>query len=101
MAKRTIEISTEYLGKDIDNLKNTLTSLKQDKYKMTGEIEELNTMWKGPANEVFVKQFHLDCVSFDNLIETIDKMIGEMEHAKAEYEKCDNKVSDIVRALRI
>ncbi len=101
MAIRDIEISTEYLGKDIKNLKNTLVSLKQDKRKMTEEIEELNTMWKGPANEAFVKQFYLDCVSFDNLIEVIDKMIGEMEHAKVEYEKCDNKVSDILRALRI
>ena len=101
MATKVIEVSTEYLGKDINNLKNTLTSLKQDKRRMTEEIEEHNTMWKGPANETFVKQFLSDSTSFDNLIGVLDRMIREMEHAKAEYEKCDNKVREILRMLRI
>lgn len=101
MAAKEIAISTENLGKDIERLRNILKELQQNKKKMTEEIGELNTMWKGPANDTFVKQFQSDGMSFDNLCKTIEEMIRAMEHAKLEYEKCESKVNSLVRAIRI
>lgn len=101
MAVKEIAISTDNLGRDIERFRGLLRELKQNKSKMVEEISELNTMWKGPANDTFVKQFQSDCISFDNLCKTIEEMIQAMEHAKTEYEKCDNKVNSLVRAIRI
>lgn len=94
-------ISTDNLGKDVERLRSILGELKQNKNKMVEEIGELNTMWKGPANDTFVKQFQLDCVSFDRLCKTIEEMIQAMDYAKTEYEKCENRVNGLVQAIRI
>lgn len=101
MAVREIAVSTENLGRDIARLRTVLNNLRKNKDKMVQEIEQLNTMWKGPANQMFAKQFALDCRSFDNLCRTIEEMIKAMENAKTEYEKCDNKVNALVNAIRI
>lgn len=101
MSFREIAVNTENLGRDIESLRGLLRDLKTNKDKMVQEIEELNVMWKGPANEIFVKQFGLDCASFDFLYKTIEEMITAMEHAKREYEQCDNKVNNLVSAIRI
>jgi len=98
---REIAINTDNLGKDIERLKIVLRELNRNKSKMVEEVGELNHMWKGPANQMFVKQFTLDCTSFDNLYKTIEEMIKAMENAKREYEKCQNRVNDLVNAIKI
>lgn len=100
MAIREIEINTDSLGRDIESLRSALDSVKKDKNKMVEEITQLSTMWKGPANEAFIRQFSSDCVSFDNLIQTIEEMIRAMENAKKEYVSCDKRVYDIVKTVR-
>lgn len=94
-------VSTDNLARDIERLRGMLEELKRNKNKMVEEIGELNAMWKGPANDMFVKQFQSDCVSFDRLCKTIEEMIQAMQYAKTEYEKCDNRVNGLVRAIRI
>ena len=101
MAIREMAISTDNLARDIERLRNMLSELRRNKEKMVEEIEELNTMWKGPANDMFVKQFQSDCTYFDRLCKTIEEMIQAMEYARTEYEKCDNQVNGLVRAIRI
>lgn len=101
MAVREIAVSTENLEKDIIRLKGVLADLRKNKDKMVQEIEQLNSMWSGTANQMFTKQFTSDCISFDSLCRTIEEMIQAMEHAKTEYEKCDNRVYGIVSAIRI
>lgn len=101
MTIKEMAVSTDNLARDTGRLREMLNELRQNKEKMTGEIGELNRMWKGPANEMFVKQFQSDCLSFDRLCKTIEEMIQAMEYAKTEYEKCDNRVNELVRAIRI
>ncbi len=101
MAVKEISIDTGILSRDIDQLGILLGRLKKDKEKMIQEIQELNTMWKGPSNQAFNTQFKSDCTSFENLCKTIQEMIQSMEHAKTEYELCDNKVNGLINALKI
>ncbi len=96
-----IAINTDKLGRDIENLRNVLRELKKDKTKMVQEIQELNAMWSGTANQAFNVQFNADCQSFDSLIKMIEEMIQALEAAKRDYEQCDNKVNSIVSAIRI
>lgn len=101
MAVREIAIHTDNLKRDTESLRTALRDLKTNKETMLQEIEELSKMWKGQANQVFVSQFRSDCVSFDNLCNTLEEMIRAMENAKNEYEKCDNRVKDLINAIRI
>jgi len=101
LAIREISINTGTLGRDTAQLTFLLGQLERDKEKMIQEIEALNRMWQGPANQAFNAQFKTDCASFDNLSKTIQEMIRAMERAKSEYEQCDNRVNSLVNALRI
>jgi len=101
LAVREITIDTDSLWKDIRRLWLAFYELKQKKEQMVQKIEELNKMWKGPANQMFVKQFQADCNVFDNFCSILEEMIQAMEHAKGEYEKCDDRINGIVTAIRI
>lgn len=96
-----IAIDTKKLQNDTENLKNVLKRLQTEKTKMIQEIQELNTMWKGKANQQFAQQFQLDCQSFENLCNVINEMIRALENAKTEYEQCDSKVNSLVCAIKI
>lgn len=101
MAIKEISINTAALLKDIEQLHMLLGQLEKNRTKMSQEILELNTMWQGPSNQAFNAQFKIDCASFDSLCKTVREMIGAMEHAKTEYEMCDNKINSLVGALKI
>lgn len=96
-----IAIDTNKLGNDTEQLKMVLAQLKTEQSKMIQEIQELNRMWKGKANQQFTEQFRLDCQSFENLCHAIDEMIQALENAKMEYEQCDNKVNGLICAIKI
>lgn len=101
MAIKEISINTANLSRDITQLQTLLAQLERNRAKLIQEIGELNAMWQGPSNRAFNAQFKKDCTSFENLCKTIREMIQAMEHAKTEYESCDNKVNGLVNALRI
>lgn|GEM_PF-620726 len=101
MAIKEIEINTDNLARDITKLKTELSTLQKSKTKMIREIQELNTMWKGSANQAFNIQFDSDCEAFENLCKTIDEMIKAMENARVEYDQCNNKVNSLVTSIRI
>ena len=101
MAVNEIAINTVTLSRDIEQLQNLLNQLEKDRRKLAQEIQELNSMWQGPSNQAFNTQFKTDCTSYENLCKTIREMIQAMEHARTEYELCDNKVNGLVGALRI
>lgn len=101
MAVTDISVNTANLRNDIGKLRGALNSLVHTKDMMVGRIQELNSMWKGPANHAFNQQFMLDQQEFENLCEILEKMIQAMEDARAQYDICDSKVNDLVNTIRI
>ena len=96
-----IRVNTGNLQKDIGKLREALNGLIRTKDTMVGEVQELNTMWKGPANLAFNQQFMLDQEEFENLSGILEKMLQAMENAREQYDICDSKVNDLVNTIRI
>ena len=101
LAVKEIAVDTAILSRDIGRLESLLTRLESGRRKMTQEIQELNTMWQGPSNQAFNIQFQTDCGCLENMCKTIREMIQAMEQAKTEYDLCDNKVKEMIVALRV
>ena len=97
---KDIAVNTAALSKDIERLHGLLSQLEKGRRKLAEEIQELNTMWQGPSNQAFNVQFQADCECLENMCTTIREMIQAMEHAKTEYDLCDNRVGDSIAALR-
>lgn len=101
MAVSYIEIDTEQLKRDtqelIENRNHAEAALKE----MIQEIEELNTMWSGKANRAFRVQFTNDVTQMNELLDKMDKLADCMEYAEREYVKCENEVRSMVDSIRI
>lgn len=101
MAITYIEIETEQLKRDTQELLENKQKAETVLNEMVGEIEELNAMWSGKANMAFRTQFNKDVELMKALLEKMQKLAGCMDFASAEYAKCENEVKSLVDSIRI
>lgn len=96
-----VQVATQSLERDIDEMESCLKRVSGQMKAMVTGMEELNRMWKGPANRVFRKRFAEDCEKVNEVQELMAVYLAGLKDAGSEYCKCENKVSDIIRAVRI
>lgn len=101
MAITYIEIDTELLQADINELEANVEKARKSLDSLNAELEELNTMWKGAANTAFRSQTNDDYNIMDNLLQEMSKLADCMTHAKSEYIKCEKEVKSAVSDIRI
>lgn len=96
-----IEINTGVLATDIGRLREALGKARKQLENMFTDIQELDAMWDGPANEEFRKQFTNDYANSKELCNTVDSIIECMQYAREQYEVCENEVGDIINRITI
>ena len=101
MAIKEIAVNTSTLTNDIDALQTALVSARAQLDDMFNQVAELDTMWDGPANEEFNRQFGNDYENAKNLCKTIESIIECMKYARDQYNICENEVNSIVSAITI
>ncbi len=101
MANQEISINTDSLAVDIEELNRTLAMARNMLGSMFTEIQELDTMWDGLANEVFNRQFANDYENARGLCTTVQSLVECMQYAREQYSNCENQVNGIVSAIRI
>lgn len=101
MAGREITVNTSTLTGDISELRTTLSAAKTQLDDMFNQVAELDTMWDGPANQEFNRQFGNDYENAKNLCATIESLIACMEFAREQYSLCESEVNSIVSAIVI
>lgn len=101
MANQEITVNTDTLASDITELTNRLTMARRMLADMFAQIQELDAMWDGPANNEFNRQFANDHENAKGLCQTVESLIACMEYAKEQYNSCENQVNGIVSAIHI
>lgn len=101
MAITVIEVNTNVMARDIESLDNKLRQIKSRMKSMFTSIQELDSMWDGPSNEEFNRQFQLDYGMCEELCTILSELIESLTHAKSEYEKCERNVEGVIQAIRI
>lgn len=101
MTVNEIEINTSTLTGTIENLENATSKLEEQIKKMFQTIEELDQMWDGEANNAFNEQFSQDHKMCQQMCREIREMIDSFQHAREEYDKCESRVDELVRQLRV
>lgn len=94
-----VRMNTSALKNDIDRLRNELELIDGDFQKIYRDVEYLGTMWKGRASVAFGDSFAKDYENVQETIRLIRNYINRLEVEHREYEKCENKVIDIVQSV--
>lgn len=101
MANKEIAINTSTLAGDIGELRTILGNTRNQMKEMFNQVAELDTMWDGPANEAFRRQFNNDYENTKHLCNEIESLLVFMEKAREQYDICENTVNGIVSAISI
>lgn len=101
MTIKEIKIDTIILNRDVDALRGLYNSIRKETDNMYGVVQELNAMWDGPANDAFVQQFNNDYENMKSVLSMVDSLIKCMSSASRDYVSGENRVEDIVSAIRI
>lgn len=98
---KEITVDTGLLKTDIDTMNTSLSQLRKLMEDVFADIKQLDTMWDGPANAEFNRQFAMDYQTMKDQCDTIEDMIDHYDFADKEYVKCENEVDAIVKSIRI
>lgn len=96
-----IEISTSWLGDDITRMQERLDNLVAAKNQVYRCLENLNTMWEGASQYIFINQTRVDEMALQSLINNLNNLIECMRYAKSEYEKCTDEVNSKIAGIRL
>lgn len=96
-----ININIGTLAKDINSMKTELEGLRNSMEHAFETVNELNQMWKGPANDAFKQAFLTDKQMMNDMCDVIQELIGYMENARDEYRKCESLVSSEIDSIKL
>lgn len=96
-----LKINTSRLGSDADQVRHHISNMEKQINAMKSGINQLNSMWEGPAKKAFVQAFEDDRVAAVEIIKELKSLNSFENQAKSKYEKCENQVSSLVDSIRI
>lgn len=96
-----VEVNTDILQSDINQLNEHLNRIESQLSQMYGQVEELNTLWKGQANAAFSTQFRQDNETMKDVISELKKYSESLSQARVKYDKCEDSVQDMVNSIQI
>ncbi len=98
---REIEVDSEILQSQINQLSDTLERTRETLNQLTERVESLQAMWNGPAHDEFNRQYELDRERMENMCQIIANIIEGMQQARIAYDQCENEVGDIVASISV
>jgi uncharacterized protein YukE len=101
MVGHEVSVDTNNLRMDITNLEDALKKAKIQLKDMFTQVEELDEMWDGPANETFRKQFKKDYDDSLAICDTVDDIIECLKYAREQYDLCENGVESLISKINI
>lgn len=96
-----LEINTDFLAGDIRAMEEQLNQTNRLLHEIYAEVEEMNAMWEGPANQAFCRAFHKDQDRFSQITKGMQEYLQQLQAAGRAYEACEHAASKTVASIRI
>ena len=101
MAENEVEVNLNALCEDIEKLQAAVQQMDDKVKNVFDAVGELGRMWEGPEKEGFLRQIESDYQSCQEMCEILRDLIGRLTYAEGEYRKCEQRIDDLVDAVRI
>lgn len=96
-----IKVNSDALKNDSRSIEDLIVSAESQIEKIYQEVEVLDSMWEGPANEEFRRQFGVDYKNFKAVCKYIKEFSADLEKAATEYERCEDAVKSAIKAIKV
>ena len=101
MSGTYIEVDERQIGKDAAEYANNIAEAKRKLEEFKTELDSLNNLWTGKANEAFKKQVEKDYIMMKSVISELEKLCNSIKNAKKEYQRCEIEVNDVINKIKI
>ena len=101
MAVNEIEMNTSTLSGTIESLERETSQLERQVQTMFQQVQELDQMWTGTAKQVFSQQFQADYQTCKDMCAELKEVVKSFRYARDEYNRCERRVDELVRQLRV
>ena len=99
MAISKIKINTDSLNADANSIGESIGIIEQSISKLEEDYNALDTMWDGPASEMFRIAYQDDIEALKTIVQNLKKFNSFETNARDKYNNCENEVGSIVSAL--
>ena len=96
-----VEVDTVRLNSDNNTVNEMIEAVKRELGNIYTEVDAMNRMWDGTANDLFTQAFASDRELFNVICEEGKALVSSIQTAKAEYEKCEAQVDSVISAISI
>ena len=96
MRETDLKVNTDALNSDSNELLTEVNSILSLTSKMYDSVQELNSMWKGKANEAFREQFTKDYEKTKQFLESLRRFSQTLKDDSTAYVTCEANVSSYV-----
>ena len=99
MRETDLKVNTDALNSDSNELLTEVNSILSLTSKMYDSVQELNSMWKGKANEAFREQFTKDYAKTKKFLNELRKFSQTLSDDSTEYNSCEANVASYVSRI--
>ncbi len=101
MAEDKIKINTARLDQTRGALEEKIARIKNDIDKISESMDALNAMWEGEAHQAFAQSVAEDLRELDLIYDAVRNLAEYERDASVEYNRCEQKVADLIGQIRI
>lgn len=101
MASNIIEVNTNSLKGDVEEIAAEVKAIFNDADQLLNLLRQLETMWEGPAKQAFSAAVQDDVGRLRALTQAIQTLTNKTSDARAEYDKCESAVSQIITFIKV
>lgn len=101
MPLEEIAVDTAILRNDMTAYENALHLVNTKTDKIFEEMQMLDSMWEGTANQIFMAQFRADYYRIKEVCKVLANLLEDIESARREYDQCEASVAGVIKEIHI
>ncbi len=94
-----LKVDTGALMHDVQSVEDKIGIIDSKFVSMYNDVNALNGMWKGMANQKFTESFSNDYQAIKEFMEELKKYAARLEDDRNAYHSCENNVIGMVENI--
>ena len=96
-----IKVNTNRLKDAVTDINGYIKSIEKEITDLKSHNTALDAMWDGPSSEAFKMAFAEDIAALEQIVKSITSLNEYEDNARVQYDKCEQRVADLVNQIKV